>query len=217
MRNRTWFFFFFKYALRKKCTFSSSSDTVHWLDLASSKYSKIQISDTKSALDVLYIYIFFPVFWALYEQQVRIHTQITILIKLQIIYYYISYVLGVFQGSRLTFQATLMNGMIDGIDWEIKPEQMHVITPIFILMIILSSDYVFYPVLKMFGIRKPIQKLLLGCSLMSVAFFMAAFLQYKIFVNIEFPIIYYSPLKTCLSLLGRKYCDTSQRRPLPHL
>ncbi|VVC33644.1 Proton-dependent oligopeptide transporter family,Major facilitator superfamily domain,PTR2 family [Cinara cedri] len=142
------------YAIRKKCTFSSSSDTVpHWLDLASDKYSQTQISDTKSVLEVVYIYIAYPIFWALYEQQ----------------------------GSRWTFQATLMNGKIDGVDWVIKPEQMHTITPLFSLMLILSSDYILFPLLKKIGIQNSIQKLILGCSLTSVAFLFAASLHYKIF------------------------------------
>lgn len=76
--NRT-LVFFFKYALRKKCT-TSVSDNVHWLDLAGKKYSQIQISDTKSALDVLHIFIAFPVFWALYGQLVNI-IQLTLRLK----------------------------------------------------------------------------------------------------------------------------------------
>lgn len=63
--------FFFKYALRKRLTLSTS-DGAHWIDHASHKYSKIEVSSTKAALEVLYIFIAYPVFWALYEQQVNI-------------------------------------------------------------------------------------------------------------------------------------------------
>lgn len=68
--NHRIFFALFKYALRKKYTLPSS-DNAHWLDRASNKYSQMQISDTKSALGVLYIFIGYPIFWALYEQQVN--------------------------------------------------------------------------------------------------------------------------------------------------
>lgn len=62
--------FFFKYSLRQKCS-PSSSKKAHWLDHSSDKYTEIEVSDTKAAMEVLYTYIAYPVFWALYEQQVK--------------------------------------------------------------------------------------------------------------------------------------------------
>ncbi|VVC33646.1 Proton-dependent oligopeptide transporter family,Major facilitator superfamily domain [Cinara cedri] len=140
------------YAIRKKCT-SPVSDCAHWLDHAGKKYSQIQISDTKSALEVIHIFIAFPAFWALYGQL----------------------------GSRWIFQATLMNGKIECIDWEIKPDQMQTIHPLTSLLLILSYNSILSPFLAKFGIRRPIQKLILGCSLAAVAFLLTAVLQYKIF------------------------------------
>jgi len=58
-----------KYGVRKNIV-SSSSNEAHWLDITDNKYSKTEVSDTKAALEVLYTYIAYPVFWALYEQQV---------------------------------------------------------------------------------------------------------------------------------------------------
>ncbi|CAI6367550.1 unnamed protein product [Macrosiphum euphorbiae] len=140
------------YGVRKNM-FSSTSHVAHWLDIAGNKYSKTEVSDTKAALEVLYTFIAYPVFWALYEQQ----------------------------GSRWTLQATLMDGKLDGIGWEIKPDQMQTIHPFLALLLILSFDRVLYPFLAKFGIRRPLQKLIFSTSMATVAFLLTAVLQYKIF------------------------------------
>ncbi|XP_029345397.1 peptide transporter family 1 isoform X2 [Acyrthosiphon pisum] len=140
------------YGVRKNIV-SSSSNEAHWLDIAGNKYSKTEVSDTKAALEVLYTYIAYPVFWALYEQQ----------------------------GSRWTLQATLMNGKLDGISWEIKPDQMQTVHPLLALLLILSFDRFLRPVLAKFGIRRPIQKLVSGTTMAALAFLLTAVLQYKIF------------------------------------
>ncbi|XP_001946557.2 peptide transporter family 1 [Acyrthosiphon pisum] len=140
------------YGVRKKI-FSSTSSEAHWLDIACNKYSKTEVSDTKAALEVLYTLIAYPVFWALFEQQ----------------------------GSRWTLQATLMNGKLDGISWEIKPDQMQTVHPLLALLLIISFDRVLYPFLAKFGIRRPMQKLVFSTSMAALAFLLTAILQYKIF------------------------------------
>lgn len=50
-----------------------SSANTHWLDHAKESYSETEISETKSVLDVITVFIAYPVFWALYEQQVGKH------------------------------------------------------------------------------------------------------------------------------------------------
>ncbi|CAI6368024.1 unnamed protein product [Macrosiphum euphorbiae] len=137
----------------RKSIFSSTSNEAHWMDIATKKYSKTEVSDTKAALEVLYTFIAYPVFWALYEQQ----------------------------GSRWTLQATLMDGKLSGIGWEIKPDQMQTIHPLLALLLILSFDRVLYPFLAIFGIRRYLQKLIFGTSMATVAFLLTAVLQYKIF------------------------------------
>ncbi|CAI6367551.1 unnamed protein product [Macrosiphum euphorbiae] len=140
------------YGVRKNI-FSSTSNEAHWLDIAGNKYSKTEVSDTKAAMEVLYTYIAYPVFWALYDQQ----------------------------GSRWTLQATLMDGKLDGISWEIKPDQMQTIHPLLALLLVLSFDRVLYPFLAKFGIRQPLQKLIFSTSMAVLAFLLTALLQYKIF------------------------------------
>ncbi|NWV37289.1 S15A1 protein, partial [Grantiella picta] len=43
----------------------------HWLDWASEKYDKRLIAQTKMVLKVLFLYIPLPMFWALFDQQVK--------------------------------------------------------------------------------------------------------------------------------------------------
>lgn len=56
-------------------TASASDEKPHWLDHASDKYHEIEVADAKAALDVLYTFVAYPVFWALYEQLVSTHNQ----------------------------------------------------------------------------------------------------------------------------------------------
>lgn len=56
--------------MRKKIT-SSMSDHTHWMDNARGAYSETEIIETKMALNAISVFVTFPVFWALYEQQVN--------------------------------------------------------------------------------------------------------------------------------------------------
>lgn len=42
----------------------------HWLENAKGVYTETEISDTRTALDVIGVFAAYPVFWSLYEQQV---------------------------------------------------------------------------------------------------------------------------------------------------
>lgn len=122
----------------------------HWLDYAEPAVGQKMVSDTKTLLKILVLFLPFPVFWALFDQQ----------------------------GSRWTFQATRMDGEIFGIF--IKPDQMQVINPLLILGFIPLFDYVLYPLLSMVGIRRPLQKLTLGGLLAAGAFILSAFVELKL-------------------------------------
>lgn len=93
------------------------------------------------------------------------------------------YSLEIFQGSRWTLQATLMNGKVEGMDWEIKPDQIQTIHPFLALLLILSFESFLFPFLAKFGIRKPLQKLIFSNAMAALAFVLTAFLQYKLFVS----------------------------------
>ena len=85
------------------------------MDHAKGKYDSKLIEDVKIVLRVLVMYIPLPVFWALYDQQ----------------------------GSRWTFQATRMNGQVG--NYIIKPDQMQLINPAIILILIPLFDQIIYP------------------------------------------------------------------------
>lgn len=102
---------------------------------------------------VLFLYIPLPVFWALFDQQ----------------------------GSRWTFQATRMDG--DMGSWDIKPDQMQMLNPFLILVLIPLYDVAFYPALSLIGIRRPLQKLTLGGILAGVAFIISGVVELQLEVN----------------------------------
>ncbi|KAL5232675.1 hypothetical protein ACI65C_000085 [Semiaphis heraclei] len=131
---------------------SSNTKKCHWLNYADDKYSEKEISDIRTALDVIYLFIPLPFFWALFDQQ----------------------------GSRWTLQATLMNGRINFLNWTMKPDQMQVMNPLLVLLFIPFFETVVYPLLAKIGIKKPLQKIALGGFLAALAFVLSAVVQNKI-------------------------------------
>ncbi|XP_010179823.1 PREDICTED: solute carrier family 15 member 1 [Mesitornis unicolor] len=123
----------------------------HWLDWASEKYSKRLIAQTKMVLKVLFLYIPLPMFWALFDQQ----------------------------GSRWTLQATTMDGKIGIL--QVQPDQMQVVNPILIVLMVPVVDGVVYPLIKKCKINfTPLRKITVGMFLASLAFVAAALLQVQI-------------------------------------
>lgn len=108
------------------------------------------INDVKSVLKILLLFVPLPLFWALFDQQ----------------------------GSRWTFQATRMNGDIGFT--EIKPDQMQLLNPLLILVFIPLFDCAVYPILKTFGIRRPLQKLAAGGILAGIAFMISGFVELQL-------------------------------------
>ena len=122
----------------------------HWMDLARDKYDVQLVEDVKALLRVLVIFIPLPVFWALFDQT----------------------------GSRWTFQATRMNGSLG--TGTIKPDQMQVVNPILVLIMLPLFDRVIYPVFNKFGLlKKPLQRMCAGGFLTATSFFISGFLELK--------------------------------------
>jgi len=121
----------------------------HWLDLSKEKYEDQLVEDVKCVLRVLVMYLPIPIFWALYDQT----------------------------GSRWTFQATRMNGVVGSLG-AIKPDQMQVINPLLILFLIPLFDRVIYPTFAKFNLLvKPLQRMTVGGLITACSFFVSGFLE----------------------------------------
>lgn len=106
--------------------------------------------DSKCILNVSKLFIPLPLFWTLYD----------------------------LQGSRWTLQATKMNGDIGF--YHIKPDQMQLVSPILILILIPSYQWIIYPLLAKIGIGRPLQKLTMGGILVAIGVMLSGFVELKI-------------------------------------
>ena len=114
------------------------------MDYGIPKYGKPFVEDVKAVLNVAYMFLPFPIFWALFDQQ----------------------------GSRWVFQARHMNGDIKITTF--LPDQMQVIAPVLILVFIPFFNYVMYPALNKYGLLKTsLQKIITGGFLAAAAFFIS--------------------------------------------
>jgi len=135
------------FALKQKFQ-GEGAEGDHWLDVAKGKYNNQLVEDVKCLLRVLVLYLPIPVWWALFDQT----------------------------GSRWTFQATRMNGVVGGST--IKPDQMQVINPALILFLIPLFDRLVYPFFAKFGMLvRPLQRMIAGGFLTAGAFFISGFLE----------------------------------------
>lgn len=108
------------------------------------------VLETKILLNVLVLFLPIPIFWTLFDQI----------------------------GSRWTFQATRMDGDIGF--YTIKPDQIQIINPILFLTLIPLSQLLLNPILAVFGIHRPLQKLTLGGFLAGIAFLCSMYVEIKI-------------------------------------
>lgn len=123
----------------------------HFLDYAEPKYGKQLVYDIKCLMKILVLYIPFPLFWALFDQQ----------------------------SSRWTFQATQMNGYISQF-YTIKPDQVQVLNPLIVVFCIPLFSFVIYPLLEKVNINTPLRKMALGMALCGTAFAMSGFLELQL-------------------------------------
>ena len=126
------------------------------MDYGIPKYGKPFVEDVKAVLNVAYMFLPFPIFWALFDQQ----------------------------GSRWVFQARHMNGDIKITTF--LPDQMQVIAPVLILVFIPFFDYVMYPALNKYGLLKTsLQKIITGGFLAAAAFFISGGLDLVLEVFVQ--------------------------------
>jgi len=142
---------FFKVSWRALTRRKYKRKNQHWLDTAADIYDQETINDCKPVYSVGKLFLLYPMYWALYDQQ----------------------------GSRWTIQAMRMNGYTFG--HQILPDQMQVANPILILTLIPLFDYVLYPALGKVGILKtPLQRIVTGCFLCGLAFVASGILELEL-------------------------------------
>ncbi|XP_059162043.1 solute carrier family 15 member 2-like isoform X2 [Physella acuta] len=123
----------------------------HWLNHATDTFEEDFVEDVKSLLKVLFLFLPLPIFWALFNQQ----------------------------GSRWTLQAVEMNGEVGSLG-RIKPDQMQVLNPLLILILIPVFDKLVYPCLTKIHIpNRPLQRMSAGMALSCLAFIVAGCVQLK--------------------------------------
>jgi len=123
----------------------------YWLQYASDKYDQQLISDIKRVLNVLVLYLPIPFFWALFDQQ----------------------------GSRWTFQATRMDGFL-GESYAIEPDQMQIVNPILILIMVPIFETLIYPCFAKCNLPTPLQRIGTGGILAAVAFIISAIVELQL-------------------------------------
>jgi len=123
----------------------------HWLDVAVDRFDQDTLNDIKAVYRVGVLFLLYPMYWALYDQQ----------------------------GSRWTIQAMKMNGFTWG--WQILPDQMQVANPILILLLIPLFDQIIYPMLGKVGLLKtPLQRVVTGCFLCGLSFVISGVLELEL-------------------------------------
>lgn len=72
-----------------------------------------------------------------------------------------------------------MNGDLGG--WIVKPEQMQILNPVIVMVLIPLFDHVIYPTFKKCGLLTPLQRIGSGLVLCGVSFIISAFVE----INLE--------------------------------
>lgn len=156
------------------------------LNAAEKRYGVSTIEGVKAVWNVLLVFAFIPVFWALYDQN----------------------------GSEWVLQAQDMNLLFMGITWQ--PEQVQAINPILILLFIPLFTFAIFPFFNRMGLRvTPLRKIGVGLVLTAISFVIIATIQSWIDAgsnpNIAWQLLAYAVLtagEVLVSLTGLEYAYT---------
>ncbi|XP_048525946.1 peptide transporter family 1-like isoform X3 [Dendroctonus ponderosae] len=120
----------------------------HWLDYGKQDFDSKLIQDMKVVFAILLLFVPLPIFWSLFDQQ----------------------------GSRWTFQASHMDGNLFGS--QIVPDQMQVINPLMVLVLIPLFDKLLYPLCeKAQLLTNPLHRMVIGGMTAGLAFVGAGILE----------------------------------------
>ena len=123
----------------------------HWLDWAVPKYDPALVLGVKATIKVFVMFLPLPIFWALFDQQ----------------------------GSRWLLQVTRMDTSLGVLT--VHPDQVQIINPILILILIPIFDKIVYPLVRKCGIKvTTLRKMTCGIFLAGIAFILSALVQIQI-------------------------------------
>jgi dipeptide/tripeptide permease len=122
----------------------------HWLDCATDKYGYKIVEETKTCVNILEMFLFLPIFWALYGQN----------------------------NSRWVFQATRMDGDIGW--YTIKPDQMVMSTTLFIIVLIPIFEQFIFPIMSKVGVKTPLGRMCCGFIAAALAYISSAVVEWQI-------------------------------------
>jgi dipeptide/tripeptide permease len=134
-------------ALSEKFRNKTTDSKKHWLDYAEEKHGVKLVSETKTVINILKLYIPLPIYWAVYMMQ----------------------------GSRWIFQATRMNNDLGF--YTIPADQIYTLNPFFVILTLPLCDYVLYPLLEKTNLGSLLQKMTIGGLLGVVSVSIAAFIE----------------------------------------
>nr|XP_018918021.1 PREDICTED: peptide transporter family 1-like [Bemisia tabaci] len=140
------------YALRKKLSCAKLAEKPsYWLDYAKDKFDQRLLKDTREMIRLLPTFIPVPLYWALSEQQ----------------------------GSSWIFQASQMDGVVP--NWfTIKPDQLGLLSPLFVVILIPIFEISVYPMLGKMGVKSPLQYITTGALTCACAFLMSSYVEYRL-------------------------------------
>ncbi|XP_025093104.1 solute carrier family 15 member 2-like isoform X2 [Pomacea canaliculata] len=141
------------HGIQMKCKYSKYQEGKnHWLEYAGDKYEMSFIEDVKRLLNVLWLFLPLPIFWALYNQQ----------------------------GSRWTLQAAELDGRMGALG-RLKPDQLQALNPLLIILLIPVFEKMVYPLLESCRIpNSQLQRMAAGMTFVTISFCLAGLVQIKI-------------------------------------
>lgn len=146
--NKNNFVFISVYAL---LNWRSKKKNQSLLDVAKEKFDHQKVEDVKTVYNVLAVFAFIPIFWALWDQNL----------------------------SEWVLQATKMDRHILGIN--LLPEQIQTVNPFFLLVFIPIFNYWLYPFLDKKGLKTtPLRRIGAGLVLTAISFVIIALIQTSI-------------------------------------
>ncbi|MFD2285777.1 POT family MFS transporter [Pedobacter petrophilus] len=162
------------------------------LDVAKLKFDPQKVEDVKTVYNVLAVFAFIPVFWALWDQNL----------------------------SEWVLQATKMDRHILGIN--LLPEQIQTVNPFFLLVFIPIFNYWLYPFLDKKGLKTtPLRRIGAGLVLTAVSFVIIALIQTSIdggaTPSIGWQVLAYAILaaaEVLVSITGLEYAYTQASKSM---